>query len=367
MYCFLLLLSCIPPANWIPSPYLISNFKNGALKSNTEVRIKLYEGRALPVSSDNIFKFNSLKGTRFHQGRNNVTPDEEGVYIPRNDIMIFKGKSYHGKIKIKKIENGFSYINLVHMPHYIISVIGHEMSNSWPLEALKAQAIVSRSYAVAKMLDAINKNYDMDTTTSYQVYGGILSKKNKLEEAVRATQGKLLIYNSKLAKVFFHSSCGGRLEAPHEIWKEKIKYLKVKTSKFCAKSPNYRWSLNIPIRKIEKLVSLKPIDQIKVSSRTASGRAKNITLTSRGTRINFSPRKLRKFLGASKLKSYFFDLRRRGRNIEISGRGYGHGVGMCQWGSRFMSEKKMMKYPKILKHFFPGTSLSNLSKINAGA
>ena len=248
------------------------------------------------------------------------------------------------------------YINIVPMSHYLVSVVGHEMSNSWPVEALKAQAVVSRSYAAVKMQDVSEKGYDVDTTMNHQVYRGIPSKRDRLEEAVRSTQGELLIYDSELARVFFHSSCGGRLEAAHEIWKEKIDYLKVKRSDFCRRTPHYRWTLKTPEKEMSRLIGVKRIQQIQVAARTTSGRAKEITISSQGKKIKLDPVKFRKALGPSRLKSYFFDIRLRGNEVQISGRGYGHGVGMCQWGSRLMSERHKMNYRKILRHFFPGVS-----------
>ena len=351
---------CIPPANWRPSPYLIARLTDSELRGKKELRIKLYEGGGLPVSSKSVFKFNSTHGSKFYKGGDRSTPSGEGLYVAKNNILYFRGKYYHGKIKIQKLPHGFRYINLVTMSHYVMSVIGHEMSNTWPLEALKAQAIVSRGYAIAKMMEATKKDYDMDTTTKYQVYGGIPSHKDRLEKATQSTQGKLLVYDSELAKVFFHSSCGGRLEAAHELWKTKIAYLDVKKSIFCQGSPHYRWRIHVPTSKIARLVGFKNIQKIKVSMRTASGRAKEILIKSKNKEIKLSPVTLRKFMGFAMLKSYFFDLRFRGRTIEVSGRGYGHGVGMCQWGVRLMVEKKNMKHLKILRHFFPGTNISKI-------
>ncbi len=367
-FCFYLVIGllsssvgCIPPANWRPSPYLIARLTGSELRNKKELRIKLYEGKVLPVSSKNTFKFESQHRSKFHKGGDSSTPSDEGLYVAKNNILYFRGKYYHGQIKVEKSPHGFRYVNLVTMPHYVMSVIGHEMSNTWPLEALKAQAIVSRSYAVRRMMESMKKNYDMDTTTKYQVYGGILVQKEQLEKAVRSTQGKMLVYDSKLAEVFFHSSCGGRLEAPHELWRKKIMYLNVKESKFCQGSPNYRWQIHVSTSKVARLVGLTSIQKIKVSVRTASGRAKEILVNSRGKEIKLSPVKLRKLIGPSKLKSYFFDLRlRKGGKIELSGRGYGHGIGMCQWGSRFMVEKNKMRHQKILRHFFPGTSISKI-------
>ena len=361
--CLFSISRCTPPPNWKPSPYLINRPTLDVLAGSTIIRVKLHLGKALPISSKKIFKFSSKNGSKFYKGGHSAKPDKKGIYIAKNNRFLFRGKNYYGKIKIEKKSKSFLYINLVPIRHYIISVIGHEMSNSWPLEALKAQAVVARSYAAAKMLQSKTNDYDVGTTTNHQVYKGIPRKKNQLEEAVNTTQGELLVYKSKLAKVFFHSSCGGRLAASDEVWKEKISYLDVRNSNYCRGTPNYKWNLNISVHKFARLLGLASINQIRITTRSKSGRAKEVLIQSRGKDIHLRATKLRQLLGENKLKSYFFAIRLKAKNIQIAGRGYGHGVGMCQWGSRRMSEKNGMGYKKILNHFFPGTSVSKKLKI----
>ena len=289
-------------------------------------------------------------------------PEDAGVFESKEDILLFQNKKYSGKIEVKKSKRGYIYINHVNMDQYLISVVGHEMNNNWPLEALKAQTVVARSYVLAKINQALKSSYDVDTTVNYQVYGGIPLQKDNLEKAVNATYSKVVVYRSGLAKVFFHSSCGGRLEASNEVWKETLPYLQTKISKFCKKTPPYSWKYKIPARKFEKIFSISRLKKLHVTKRTVSKRTKEIIAVTENGRISIDPNKFRQKFGERNIKSYLFDIRLNGKQILVAGRGYGHGVGLCQWGSRVMAEQYKMNHRRILKHFFPNTTVSRFFK-----
>ena len=199
----LLFANCTPPPNWKPSPYLIARLSETGLQNAAWVRVKIHEGALVPVSSNSIFKFKHGSGSRFFKRGASYLPNGTGVFEAKRGVLIFKNKKYSGTIKVKKGDKGYMYINHVGMPQYLVSVVGHEMSNSWPLEALKAQTVAARSYVLAKMNEASKSDYDVDASVNNQVYGGIPSQKNNLEKAVGATHGKVVIYRSGLAKIFF--------------------------------------------------------------------------------------------------------------------------------------------------------------------
>ena len=356
-----IIINCIPPPNWKPSPYLIARFSGTRLKKGALVRVKLHEGRLLPISSVSMFKFKSRTRSKFFRGYASYTPQTPGTFKAKEGILLFQNKKYAGTIEVKKKgSKGYIYINHVSMPQYLVSVVGHEMSDSWPLEALKAQTVVARGYVLAKMNQASGSDYDVNTTVSNQVYGGIPSKKNNLEKAVSATHNKVVVYQSGLAKVFFHSSCGGRLEAANEIWKEYLPYLQTKRSAFCQKTPQYLWKYTISAADFERIFSVPGLREIHITKRTVSKRVKEIAIVTARRKTSIDPVKFRRTLGQKNIRSYLFDIRLAGKRIQIAGRGYGHGVGLCQWGSRVMAKQHKMGHHRILRHFFPNTSISRL-------
>ena len=364
LYLVLILLfsNCTPPPNWKPSPYLIARPSGNKLPGDSRVRVKLYEGILKPVSSPFMFKFKNKSGSKFFKGKTFHLPKEAGTFEAKGDILLFRNKKYSGKIEVRKSTKGYIYINHVDMDQYLVSVVGHEMNNSWPLEALKAQTVVARSYVLTKINQALGSDYDVDTTVNHQVYGGIPLQKDNLERAVKATRSKVVVYRSGLAKVFFHSSCGGRLEASNEVWKETLPYLQTKRSKFCKKTPPYSWKYKIPLKQFEKVFSISGLKKLHVTKRTISKRTKEILAVTGTGKILIHPAKFRQKFGERNIKSYLFDIRLNGKQILVAGRGYGHGVGLCQWGSRVMAEQYKMNHRRILKHFFPNTALSRFFK-----
>ena len=354
--------NCTPPPNWKPSPYLIAHPSGKKQLGSARVRVKLYEGSLQPVSSPSMFKFKSKAGSTFFKGKTSHLPKGPGIFESREGVLLFQNKKYSGIIEVKKGNKDHIYINHVGMDQYLVSVVGHEMSNSWPLEALKAQTVVARGYVLVKISQALGRDYDVDTTVNHQVYKGIPLQKDNLEKAVSATHNKVVVYRSGLAKVFFHSSCGGRLEASNEVWKENLPYLQTKRSKFCRKTPPYSWKYKIPVKQFEKVFSISGLKKLYVVKRTVSRRTKEILAVTGKGKISIHPSKFRQKFGERNIKSYLFDIRLRGKQIQVAGRGYGHGVGLCQWGSRVMAKQYKMNHRRILKHFFPNTAVSRFFK-----
>ena len=358
LYLFLpfLIISCTPPKNWRSSPYLKWQ---GVSNSQKSIRVKLYKGSPIAVSFPKSFTFKTEKGS-FKKDLKKFLPQESGELISSKNIFKLKKKVYPGQLKIIKKNKTFLYINIVPLEDYLISVIGHEMSPLWPKESLKSQAIISRTYAYQKMNSAKNKLYDLDATTTNQVYGGLIIKdREKLEKPVIETRSQVLTYRGELAHSFFHSSCGGRTSNASEIWKIDYPYLKSFKSPYCKGTSNYSWKIKILLSKLSKKLRLSKIRKAWVVERFSSKRVKTVAIqTSHGVK-KFTGASFRRKIGMQKVKSILFGLRIRKKFLEISGRGYGHGVGLCQWGARSLAEKHSKGYRYILNHYFPNTNISS--------
>ena len=146
---------------------------------------------------------------------------------PGNDGYVWiNDRWYRGRIRIIRQGSGVTALNLVDLEEYLYSVVGAEAIPSWPQEALKAQSVAARTYALYQMNSSGNRIYDLDTTTRTQVYKGLESEFTSTHEAVNATAGQIMSFNSKPILAVFHSSSGGHTENVEDVWNSPLPYLR---------------------------------------------------------------------------------------------------------------------------------------------
>ncbi len=357
----LLLNHCTPPNGWKGDPYILpqkyqNNPSYSRYSSKNIVRVKIYKGGPLTIYMPSSYVFKGLAEKKI--GRKFIKIKEEGMLIPQKRIFKLKNKIYVGMLNIKRENNTLIYVNYVPIANYLVSVAGSEMGKQWPLEALKAQVVVSRTYLIHKLQSNQNKMFDVDSTTLHQVYGGLLQNKTEnINKAVKSTEGKVLFYRGKLAKVFFYSSCGGITASSKEVWREKIPYLIVQRTHFCEDSPAYKWKYVIPLSRLASLLRLKHINNISIIKRSQSKRVVELKVNNQ----IITAKKLRSTIGNRHMRSTLFNIQIKHNIAHIVGRGYGHGVGLCQWGTKTLAHKKNKRYKAILQYYFPRTSLRRIS------
>lgn len=341
-------MNCRPPKGWKKNSYIYN--QNQSFRG-TQIRVKLHHGSPKSVSAIGKFRYTITSG-KSKNGSGQFTPRASGEVVFSQGEFRFKGKRYAGILIVKQKKKKVTYINQLPLEQYIMSVAGHEMNKSWHIEALKAQAVVARTYAMHLMLKRSEKAYHVDSTTNHQVYGGIIVSDN-LYKAVSSTEGKVIYKGGKLVEVFFHSSCGGYIASSKEVWGSDHSHLQLKKTKYCRRTPSYKWSVSMAKSSLEKKLRVKRLFGLKVLKRTASKRVASILIASNRGNHRVTAQRLRSYLGATKIKSTMVDVRLRAGVVEFSGRGYGHGVGMCQWGAKVMAEKYKKGYKSIVKYYFP--------------
>ena len=180
----------------------------------------------------------------------------------------------------------------------------------------------------------------------------------KLTQAARETQGLVLVYKGKLAETSFHSTCGGHTTDSKSVWGRAYDYLTSVPCSYCTRSPSYRWKLSYPLGDAEQKLSQK-ISSIGIARKGADGRAIKIALNGSANK-ELSGQELRMLMGPMRIKSTMLtELNLTKGSINIAGQGFGHGVGMCQYGALGMAKAgKNMR--DILYHYYPGTTLSKL-------
>ncbi|HMK55828.1 MAG TPA: SpoIID/LytB domain-containing protein [Dissulfurispiraceae bacterium] len=266
------------------------------------------------------------------------------------------GTKYSGVIEVWKGDKGLYIINDLPLEDYVKGVVASEMKSSWDIEALKAQAVAARTYAIYQMGNsAPGAPYNLTSTVLDQAYKGSNGSAG-VEQAVNATRGEILTYDGRPILAFYHSTSGGMTEDAAEVFGRELPYLKpVKTGSEL--SPYFMWEKIIPVSEIEKALDLQGIKEISIESRTASGRAKEISILLESGNANLPATEMRKKMGWDRLPSTLITRISRNNSLMVfEGRGYGHGVGMCQWSALEMA-RDGMTYRQILEYFYPGTKI----------
>ncbi len=282
----------------------------------------------------------------------------------RSGTMIFNGKKYRGYLLLWNSPDGtLTVVNHLPLDDYIRSVVAMEIPKTWPLEALKAQSVAARTYALNKRQENAGNLFDVTPDVMDQVYGGIEVENEAANQAVKATEGLTLVYENHLALTYFHSNSGGKTEAGSVVFHTaNAPYLKSVTCRYAGDSPYYAWQLNVSLPEIESALARNglfsgKISRISVQSHTDSGRVRQLKIYGGNKTELLDASAFRRALGGTRLKSTKFSVRSYGQTVTFVGNGYGHGVGLCQWGAKGMAEHKI-GFKEILSHFYPGSVLS---------
>ncbi len=283
--------------------------------------------------------------------------------VPLGKAQAYVNKrAFRGRLNIiRKTDSNFLVVNELDIEDYVKGILCHEAAPWWPMEALKAQAVIARSYAVYQKQFTKGKDFDLTNDIYSQVYGGKTSEKWRTNLAVNLTRGKVLVFEGKAFPSYYHATCGGNTEDAAQLWKIDIAPLKGVKCPFCLHSPHFRWEKKISLSEIKQRLEAKGhncplIENISIISLNDSGRIKSLKVEGQGRVLEISAKDFRQALDPNIIRSANFTLEISGDAAYFNGLGWGHGVGLCQWGMYFMS-KKGRKYPDILKYYFPQTQL----------
>ena len=263
---------------------------------------------------------------------------------------------YSGVIEVWRGKNGLYLINEIPLEAYVEGVVKAETAEDWAPEALKAQAVIVRTYVLKQVMNNLGRKYHVTSTVMHQVYKG-LNSDQRVTEAVRETRGQVLTYDGQPIMAFYHSTAGGQTELPEEVFGKSFPYL-TSVAADGRLSPLSVWARRIPLADIARLTGTEHLKSMEVTARTATGRAKEIELISNPSDVTITAAELRKKLGWRRLPSTNFTLEMDGDYAMFEGSGYGHGVGLCQWTSLEMA-RDGMSYDEILTYFYPGTEIKS--------
>lgn len=288
----------------------------------------------------------------------------------------FSGVRYRGVVVVSARERGLLVTNDVDVEDYVKSVVPSEVPAGWPFEALKAQAIVSRTYALYRQSERRQEDFDVDATVQSQVYGGIPREDSRAAEAVDASAGVVVTYDGRLALTPYHSTSSGPTEDATEVWGIDLPYLKGVAYAYDDQSSSARWDRRFPFSVIESALrrfgyTVGPIATVTPLGRTRSGRVAAVRILHANGELIVKGETFRRVLGYQDLPSTRFDVvdiafsdSTRDAEVHLRGGGWGHGVGLSQWGMKALSERGWSA-EHIVRYYYPGTMLDGLSTLVA--
>jgi stage II sporulation protein D len=354
----------------VPSPYSVVD----AITSN---QLGRFTG-TVPAYISGVGSQTVINSVPYSARQLKIVPDQPF-------IIYIDGKSYRGEVRILQNGDGtFDVINYVPLEAYLAGVVGAEMPSYWEPEALKAQAITSRTYCLyIKERFGPNRTWDVNKTQANQVYLGIEAESPKVWDAVRQTTGKVLYSRSETGSngifpAYFSSICGGHTETSRKVFGDYFESLNGVNCPYCRKASSkdmFFW----PVTQIDKNAATAQL-VAKYPNLSRLGPIVSVVPTEKSMYEGFSRNTMLKLVGANgqsemiraedfrlgvdsagrKIRSTIFQVSDMGKTWSFySGRGFGHGVGFCQYGSEGMA-RAGSSCEKILGNYFPGASIVKL-------
>lgn len=333
-----------------------------------------------------------------------------------NALIALDSKRFRGSMMFKNAKNGnLTVINRLKLDHYLYGVVPKEMTYNWPTEALKAQAVAARNYAIVNMKKHMSEDFNLCSSSHCQVYGGYSAEKASTNQAVDETVGMVLTYQGKPISTYYHSHSGGYTENSENVWGFNVGYLRGVEDKYVTP---YNWEASFTKEQLSNALRARgykigTINNVYVSEYSSFGSVLKLVIEDDNDRVVLEKDDIRKVLGYNIIKSLKFkigrdsELRVLGKNSSVkindlvdtyivngnnevihqekkqryifngreliqnerihqdtqnqyhfSGSGYGHALGMSQQGAKAMAEAGY-SFEEILKHYYSNVELVN--------
>lgn len=345
---------------------IIKNADHLELRSGGKITIRNSGSSQVLFEGNGPVVFTRNKGSLFLNG---MKSERLKYRAETSGETISVGNSrFRGSILVALEPDGLQAINQVSIEAYLYGIISREMPSNWASNALKAQAVASRTYALYIKSKNRLMPYDVEATTESQVYGGFDAETRSTNAAVDATRGQVLTRHHQLIIPYFHSNSAGHTEEARWVWQVDLPYLKGITDPFSLDIPNGNWQYRLTYSAASTVLNqaglnVGAIKSIKPNSYTPSGRVFDVELESPNGKIIISANHFRCLLDAKQIRSTFFKIVPQPGGVLLEGKGHGHGVGMSQWGANQMAASGH-SYQGILKFYYSGIELTTLGKMS---
>jgi len=386
------ILSLISVIVFLASLFFLDTMAFSQGSSHPVVRVAVIkDASSITLSIKGKYRIYSLyRRQLLDQGRNlrrkKVSPTISGLLVGKDAYKIFgikieplkdasiiiNKRHFRGSVDIIRTEElKLLVVNHIDVESYLCGVLYHEVSPLWTMEALKAQAVSARTFALYEKRIRKKEDYDLRSDVYSQVYGGKTSERWRTNRAVRQTRGKVLTFKGDIFPTYYHATCAGHTLDASSLWNINITPLKGVKCNYCKKSPHYKWIEKISLSEIEKRLKkkghkIKGVSSVEIAGKDRSGRVTNVIIKGEGAPLKIHSNKFRLMMGPNKFRSAKFDVTLRRGVAIFQGEGWGHGVGLCQWGSYLFSRgRPHIKADDILKFYYPGAKIRDITELGS--
>lgn len=362
-----------PPLDWsvAPSPF----------SEEPEIRVAIVRGaRSLRVESDGVcavvsgasgreverrrsldYRIEHAPGGLLLNGGFHAAPWVE--FRPeRGAKLLLNGAPYPGVLRVLSGGDGLAAVNVVGLERYLEGVVGHEMYPSWHPEALKSQAVAARSFALARMAGRSRHEYDLLSTVVSQRYEGGPPPPS-VADAVASTRGVVLVHRDRVAPAYYHSTCGGHTAGASDAFGGAgEEFIRGVRCPHCHDARPFAWALEATAEEVARAVfgdssPRRRATALQAVGRRADGRPESIRVFFGDSYEDVPVGRFRERMGRMKLRSERFWIETAPGGFRFEGRGFGHGVGLCQYGAQNMALGGAT-YPQVLAFYYPELRLA---------
>jgi len=334
---------------------------------------------SLSIRSKSVLLLKDTQGHLLYPGKTSsvyIEPAERGFRVnntliktsiirivsPKENLEV-GSQPLRGLIEVRRKGRNLTVINELDIEEYLKGVVPKEMAYDWHPEALKAQAVVARTYALYQKVYNAGREFDLVSTVEDQVYQGVGQERPETSQAVVQTDGLVVTYGGGLALTLYHSTSAGRTLDIKDVWDKDLPYLRGVDCPFDKESPYYKWQREIPLKHFEAALRKNHLLMGSLATLTPyikspEGRVKEIRILHSRGQLFLKGEEVRRVMGYSVLPSTLFDVVSIGRDIIMQGKGFGHGVGLCQWGTKVQAEHGKT-FVDILKYYYTGIQIED--------
>ncbi len=279
------------------------------------------------------------------------------------------GQAYRGFVEVHGAGNRLMVVNVVELEDYLHGVVRGEVPANWPVEALKAQAIVARTYALYQLRQTAGNLWHLKATVESQVYKGVQVEDVRTSSAVDQTRGQVLARGGEPIPAFYHSDSGGHTEDGGAVFPKMPNAAEVVgvEDPYSIGSPYFVWQQVLPLDEVRRTLAAAgydggPIVALEPVELSRSGRIQTLRVRTANGAFTLEGKRFRELMGYEVVRSTWFTATVDGRVARLIGRGWGHGVGMPQWGAKGMADLAY-RAPDILRFYFPGAEIQPLERV----
>jgi stage II sporulation protein D len=352
----------LPPVKrpaWNKGPLISVRLRQGISSSTVTTGspsvVTTYGGDLeLPESGAGEYEIRSLVGRLWVNGRE--LSSRRFLLKPPGGVFTLEGKRYRGDLRVELADGGDLILTeRVNLEDYLRGVVPREMSDRWPMAALEAQAVAARTFAIHHVQSSTHRTW---LSATDMAYGGMSAETERTDEAVRNTSSIVLKYENEVLPAYFHSTCGGHTAPADRVFSHApVRPLGGVRCRWCEDSPQFNWHAEIDRADLAdalKQWGIKEVQSLAPLEQGPGGRVYSLLVNGR-QKVDAAAFRLA--AGPARLKSTMFHIVPSGDSILFVGHGWGHGVGLCQWGAHGMA-REGYSCQEILNYYYPGAELA---------